>query len=435
MKGRGSLAVVLVVFVSCTSMAPPPAGERGAQEDETSGEVRLGNVSTAEVFKRLCRYRSVQGGPASSGGSTPSAVGEVQRQVQEIRGLALLRPVPVEAVTATELQRGIRQLVVQTLPVDMYGRRSLAWQTIGAVPKGTDLVKVFKKSSGAGVIGYYVPQIGRLRFIGTQSPSPDERFTLAHELTHAIDDQHFDLTRFDQAFGNCRDDEALAYQSLVEGNATYFMRVWALRFLSPIERFGVSLKAIAEPHGTVRGVPNFLRDGAFPYLGGLKFVQGLVRQGGVGAIDAAFRHPPVSTEQILHPKKYPKDRPRRVEIPDYGPALGRGWKDLDVEEVGEEWLRSLLGLRLTTSSAEIAAEGWDGGVYRAWSHGDDAVVVLSTVWDSHAEASEFAVRIGEWILGDQSADVLPVEGDRVTVVFASDGDTLLRLKALVETVP
>lgn len=412
---------------------PSLSPRAGRPEGRDLPWVRLGKVSTADAFKRLCRYRAVQGGHAPSVGSTPSAVAEVQRQVQDIRGLALLRPVPVEAVTPTELRRMIRQLVVQSLPVDMYGRRSLAWQTIGAVPKGTDLVKVFKESSGAGVIGYYVPQIGALRFIGTQTPSPDERFTLAHELTHAIDDQHFDLTRFDQAFGNCRDDQALAYQSLVEGNATYFMRVWALRFLSPIERFGVSLKAIAEPHGTVRGVPNFLRDGAFPYLGGLKFVQALVRRGGVGAIDEAFRHPPVSTEQILHPKKYPKDRPRRVEVPDYGPALGKGWKDLDVEEVGEEWLRSLLGLRLTTSSAEIAAEGWDGGVYRAWSHGDVAVVVLSTVWDSHVEALEFAVRIGEWILGDQSADVLPVKGDRVTVVFASDGDTLSRLQAVAQT--
>lgn len=434
MKGRGSLAVVLIVLVSCTSTAPHPAPDSGAQENETSGEVRLGKVSTAEAFKRLCRYRAAPGAHAPSGGSTPSAVAEVQQQVQEIRGLALLRPVPVEAVTPTELRRGIRQLVVQTLPADMYRRRSLAWQTIGAVPIGTDLVEVFTESSGAGVIGYYVPQIGLLRFIGTPTPSPDERFTLAHELTHAIDDQHFDLTRFDRAFGNCRDDQALAYQSLVEGNAMYFMRVWALRFLSPIERFGVSLKAIAEPHGTVRGVPNFLRDGAFPYLGGLKFVQALIRRGGVGDIDEVFRHPPVSTEQILHPKKYPKDRPRRVEIPDYGPALGKGWKDLDVEEVGEEWLRSLLGLRLTTSSAEIAGEGWDGGLYRAWSHGKDVAVVMTTVWDSRGEAEEFAVRIGAWILNDQQADVLRVEGDRVTVVFASDGDTLSRLQTVVETV-
>ncbi len=435
MERWAGLAVVLVGLLACTSQTTRSVPEPGGSNDVTSPQVRLGNVSTGEAIKRLCHYRPFEGGPAPSSGFTTSAVAEVERQVQQLRGLALLRPVSVDAVTPAELLRGIRELAVRSLPVNVYTRRSLAWQTIGVVPKGTDLVEAFTKGSGAGVIGYYVPQTGELRFIGTENPSPDERFTLAHEMTHAMDDQHFDLTRFDQAFGNCRDDQALAYQSLVEGNAMYFMRVWALRYLSPIERFGVSLKAIAEPHGTVRGVPNFLRDGAFPYLGGLKFVQTLVRQGGVRAIDEAFRRPPVSTEQILHPKKYPRDRPRRVEIPDYGPALGEAWKDLDVEEVGEEWLRSLIGLRLTTSSAEIAAEGWDGGLYRAWSHGDDAAVVLSTVWDSHAEASEFAVRMSKWIEGDQFAEVLPVEGERVTVVFASDGDTLSRVQAAVETAP
>lgn len=435
MERRAGLPIVLVVLLACTSPTPRSVPDPGGSKDRASSQVRLGSVSTREAIKRLCHYPPFEEEPAPSSGFTPSAVAEVERQVQQLRGLALLRPVPVDAVTPAELLRGIRQLAVRSLPADMYKRRSLAWQTIGVVPEGTDLVDVFTKGSGAGVIGYYVPQIGELRFIGTENPSPDERVTLAHELTHAIDDQHFDLTRADKAFGACRDDAGLAFQSLFEGNATYFMGVWALRYLSPIEQFGVSLKAIAEPHGTVRGVPNFLRDGLFPYFAGLKFVQTLVRRDGVGAIDEAFRNPPVSTEQIIHPKKYPKDVPRRVDIADFGPALGNAWKDLDVLEIGEEWLRSLIGLRLTSASAEIAAEGWDGGLYRAWSHGDEAAVVLSTVWDSHAEASEFAVRMSGWIEGDQFAEVRPVEGDRVTVIFASAGDSLSRLQAAVEKVP
>ncbi len=434
MERRLGSAVALILLIACTSPAAGPGGESGGSKQQTSGQVRLGSVSTAEAIKRLCHTKAVAGGPASSTGSTPSAVSEVERQVEQLRGLQLLHSVPVQAVTKPQLLQGIRHLIAQSLPVDLYSRRSLAWQTIGAIPPGTDLVKVLGKGSGADVIGYYVTQTGELKFIGTATPSPDELVTLAHELTHAIDDQHYDLDRMEGAIGACQDDRGLALQSLVEGNATYFMRTWAEHNLSPIALFGVSLKAIAEPHPGARGVPNFLKDGLFPYLAGLKFVEALVHRGGVQAIDNAFRDPPVSTEQILHPNRYPSDRPQHVDIPDYGPALGSGWKDLDVEEIGEEWLRSLLGLRLATSSAEIGAAGWDGGLYRAWSGGSQVAVVLTAVWDSPAQASEFAVRMNDWILGGQQAVVLPVKGERVTALFASDADTLSRLKAVVEAV-
>lgn len=421
---------MLVVLVACTSPAPEP--DRASGDGVKKGSaITLGTVSTGEAMKRLCRRPVVKGGPAPGGGPTLAAVVEVGSEVQQVRGLGLVHPIPVDAVTEAELRRGFQQLTKQSLPQALYTRRSLAWETIGAVPEGTDLVKLFGQG-GAGVVGYYVPQTGELRFIGTSAPSPDQLVTLAHELTHAIDDQHFDLDGMEKSVGLCEDDQGLALQSLVEGNATYFMGAWAVRNLSPIALFGVSLKAIEEPQGTVRGLPNFLKDGLFPYAAGLKFVQALIRRGGVGAVNEAFRHPPVSTEQILHPKKYPKDRPRLVDVPDYGPALGNGWKDLDVEEIGEEWLRSLLGLHLTDLSAEIAARGWDGGLYRAWSQGDNVAVVMTTVWDSQAEASEFAVRMRDWLEGDKPAEVLPVRGDLVTVVFASDEVVLSRLEDVIE---
>ena len=431
MKRRTGLAVVALVALSaCTS--PIPGSAEPTPKDGNGHQRTLGDVTTAEAMTRLCRSPSVKGASPPSG-STQTVVAEVEREVEQIRGLSFLRSVPVEAVSPAQLMQGIQQLTAESLPKNMYARRSLAWGTMGAVPNGTDLAKLLGESSGAGVIGYYQPETGGLRFIGTANSSPDQLVTLAHELTHAIDDQHFDFQKMEASIGACQDDRGLALQSLVEGNATYIMRVWAQRNLSPIALFGVSLKAIAEPHPKLGGVPNFLKDGLFPYEAGLKFVEALVRRGGVQAIDSAFRNPPVSTEQILHPNRYPKDRPQRVDVPDYGPALGPGWKDLDVEEVGEEWLASLLGLRLATSSAEIGSAGWDGGLYRAWSHGMDVAVVLTTVWDSHAQATEFAVRMDDWILGGQQADVLPVTGDRVNAIFATDADTLARLKTVVET--
>ena len=107
-------------------------------------------------------------------------------------------------------------------------------------------------------------------------------------------------------------------------------------------------------------------------------------------VDRALITFPVSTEQILHPERWPHDTPQPVDVPDLGPALGAGWRDLDVMTVGEAWLRLMLELRLDAGEAEPAAAGWDGGLYRAWTDGSRTAVVLRTVWDTPEDAQQFA---------------------------------------------
>jgi hypothetical protein len=116
-------------------------------------------------------------------------------------------------------------------------------------------------------------------------------------------------------------------------------------------------------------------------------------------------------------------------VPDLSSELGPGWADLDVEVVGELWLDLALGLRLGDSEAASAAAGWDGGTYRAWSDGEEVAVVLSTVWDTEADAREFAAAIGSWLEagGQPDANVLPVEDSGVRILFASSAATLSSL--------
>ncbi|HSJ50805.1 MAG TPA: hypothetical protein VLA90_05905, partial [Actinomycetota bacterium] len=168
----------------------------------------------------------------------------------------------------------------------------------------------------------------------------------------------------------------------------------------------------------------------WPYTEGLRFITTLERDGGLEAVDGAFRDLPVSTEQIMHPERYPNDLPVPVDVPDLAPALGRGWADLDVQFVGEMWLRLALALRLDGSAAAAAAAGWDGGTYRAWTHDGRVALVLATVWDSEEDASEFATAMEEWLgEGSQDAAVLAPEGVEVRVLFASDPSTLALLEA------
>jgi hypothetical protein len=140
---------------------------------------------------------------------------------------------------------------------------------------------------------------------------------------------------------------------------------------------------------------------------------------------------PVSTEQVMHPERYPNDAPTPVNVGDLRPKLGPGWTDLDVMSVGEAFLSIMLGLRLPRITSDAAAAGWDGGVYRAWSDGDHVALVLSTVWDGPRDAAEFASAMRQWLGSREgrSASVLPVEGQRARVLFASDPATLTSLES------
>src|SRR5439155_12205727 len=101
--------------------------------------------------------------------------------------------------------------------------------------------------------------------------------------------------------------------------------------------------------------------------------------------------------QVMHPDGYPGDVPTPLDIPDLGPKLGTGWHDLDVEEVGEEFLNAWLGLRLDPTVVDPAADGWDGGLLRAWRDGKHVAVVLSTVWDTPGDLTEFLQAVMDWI--------------------------------------
>ena len=140
--------------------------------------------------------------------------------------------------------------------------------------------------------------------------------------------------------------------------------------------------------------------------------------------------PMAYTSAILHPDRYPSDVPQPLDIADLSAGLGAGWKDLDVMQVGEEFLREMLRLRLDGEEADAAAAGWDGGLYRAWSDGTHTAVVLSTVWDTPDDASAFAQASRDWLdAGDTSGDMVGPNGNRVSLVFSDDPAALEILRA------
>lgn len=433
MRSRLAVSLLALVLVgpACTGGSEPSNSATGTpfpSSPESVSPVPAGPRSAQATLERLCEHPPQAPSGGAVEGPTPPAIAQVERQVQEIRGLRFTEPVSVDAVSHAELVNGLERSFDSSYPAELYDRRTAAWQAIGVIPASTGVREALEEFASSQVIGYYDTISGELVFMGAEDPTALERVTLAHELTHAIEDQHFGLERIDRLANTCRDEAFQAAVGMVEGSATYFMLVFAQRYLTFEEQLEIGLQT---PPST-EGIPEFILEmQSWPYTAGLSFVQALQARGGIPAVNRALTRFPVSTEQIIHPERYPNDVPRPVDVPDLAPELGRGWTDLDVMGLGEAFLSVMLGLQLDRTAADAAAAGWDGGIYRAWANGDRVALVLSTVWDRPEDATEFAAAMSEYIEDREgrSAVVLPMEGEHVRVLFASDPQTLAALEA------
>lgn len=376
----------------------------------------------------LCETRDAAGAPRGDSAPSPSAVvSEVAEQVEQVRGLQFMEPVSPEAITRTEIGGLVQRSIDAQFPSKMMERRGRAWATIGAIPAGTDLYGAIAEFGTGQTIGFYDTATQRLVFVSADPPSPLHLLTLAHELTHALDDQHFDLGLLDELVRTCQDERTEALVALAEGDAVEMSLRWAQANLSPDELVDLGLEVAGDP-GPPASVPQFVRETfVSPYVSGQAFVRALLVSGGQRALDAAFRDPPRSTEQILHPEKYGLDEPRLVQVPDVEEQLGEAWDDLDVQDVGEAWLLRLLDLELLPSDAGDAVAGWDGGQYRAWSSGTATALVMDTLWDSEDDAAEFADAVETY--GQDRPVTVVTEAQAVRVLFASDVGSLQALAA------
>lgn len=431
------LALAMLASACTSSSSPNPStGAEPSIDVPTSPEVvpqpEEGPGSALAALERLCTIVPPDIDGASevpAEGPTPPAIAKVMGELEQIRGFGFSARVVAEPVTQQDIADGYTEYIETYYPEEFYARRSLAWQTIGVIPEGTEIRDELLEYGSTQVIGYYDTVTGELVFLGQEDPTPLERLTLAHELTHAIDDQRFGLEKVDVLGAECREEELQATLGLVEGNATFFMLRWARTFLTVEEQIELSAEAAAQ-QPPPSDIPPFIDAmQQWPYTAGLRFITAIEGEGGLEAVDAAFLDMPVSSEQILHPERYPNDVPTPVDVPDLASELGAGWEDLDVQPVGEIWLDVALRLRLDGLDASQATAGWDGGIYRAWSDGDRVAIVLATAWDSERDAEEFAAEMQRWIAaGETPAEVLPADGTSVRVLFATDAETLTTLR-------
>ena len=252
----------------------------------------------------------------------------IEQQVSQLRGLQ-----PKSDVTLKFLDGdALRQYFVSNFERDYLPNERESDQklltTLGLLRSNESVVQTLLDVLQEQVIGVY-NEDDKVMYLVSDSTSfgPDEQDTFAHEFTHALQDQYYDLTKLAPKHPD-NDDRSLAIQALIEGDAVLIQRLWAQDNLSQDE-----LSQLGQGGSTdskLFSAPMFIREQLlFPYGDGFNFVRRLYQTGGgyVG-VDDAFKNPPDSTEQILHPDNIERGKsqwksPCPISPRRWAPAGGR----------------------------------------------------------------------------------------------------------------
>jgi hypothetical protein len=335
-------------------------------------------------------------------------VKDVSAKVETIRGMKFRTPVAVKVISGAEVREQFRSGLDAKDEAELRHTQE-AYIQLGLVPPGTDLVKGYLELGESGLAGFYKHGTGTFYLLDYVA-ADEAKGVMAHELTHALEDQHYDLAALHGKAGD-NADHATAITAIIEGSAMAVM-------LSYLGREKGQEEAEAELHRTqarrseaLKIAPSFTqRTLLLPYLLGFSFLlQGkpweFYNGGGVHTtdIDEAYRYPPYSTRQILHPEQYWIGRARyqehRLTLPDLSRTLGPGWSKATEGSIGELGLAVLTGSRQTIEVpwallpnrwTNQAAEGVLGDVYQHYVNGDRRVTVLLTRWETELDADQFA---------------------------------------------
>jgi hypothetical protein len=325
-------------------------------------------------------------------------------QASVIRKLPIKTKVPCYVHTKEQVTEFVRESVKEKIPPSKLRNEERLFKLLGLIPESfsyeTGLIDLYVNQIG----GYYDPERNHFIMAGWL-PEIMQPTIAAHELTHALQDQYYDLGKFIDPKTDNSDDQ-LARSALVEGDATAVMMdyIRGLTGQKGLEHdpnvdailmqnvVGASLTAGT---GLPEGLQLLL---IFPYTSGLRFAHDLLKEGSYQAIDAAFKKPPSSTEEILHPEIYRASIKsyRTFSLDDGAQHIPAPHKIIYSDTIGEFGVSTLLSLFIADKSrAAQAAKGWGGD--RAFyaekpSSGKETAVgllVWKTAWDSEQDSQEF----------------------------------------------
>lgn len=330
-----------------------------------------------------------------------SRMRQIEHEVEGIRGLTPISPFGRKLITPAELEEMVIQDFFSDYTDEEAQSDSLVLAKPGLLPADFDLKQLYLDLYSEQIAGFYDDEDEVMYVVQVSSFGGAEKLTYAHEFTHVLQDQIYGLSQglgLDQE--SCEEDSerCAAVTALIEGDASLTELLWFRSHAS--QQDYEDLQAYYEDYEATildSAPPYFSAALLFPYVYGQTFVESFYDAGGYARVDQVYGQAPVSTEQIMHPERYPDDTPIRVTLPDFSNELGDGWY-LYEEDVMGEWYTYLIlnkghasTFQLPDWQAAQAAEGWGGDAYAFYLQEDTdrTVFVLQSVWDSIRDADEF----------------------------------------------
>jgi hypothetical protein len=291
-----------------------------------------------------------------------------------------------QLVSQEDVNRHMTASLSDSAEAQRMARSELVLKKFGYLPPDFNLKTYFVDAAGGSVAGYYdfkSKTMNLLNWVGLDEQRP----IMAHELTHALQDQNYDLMTWQNhprmrlaaaamKGDSTESEQTSARRAVVEGQA---MVVYVDYLLKPYGRtLGDTPSAMefvkdrmAQTYDTsfvVKNAPLLFKESAmFPYREGLVFELELLKKGGTQmAFADAFAHPPANTHEVLEPKAYlAKEKPVIVNIPDLKVILAGNYEPYDMGSIGQLDVRIMTQQFGTENDRDTVTPDWAGGSYVA----------------------------------------------------------------------
>ena len=351
-----------------------------------------------------------------------SLVDELIKFSSEETGLAIKSPVKRQIVSRAEVERYIQQKFDEDQSAKRMQRDEIVLKKFGLLDRDFDLKPFLLALLKEQIAAYYDDKTKTVSLLDWVD-AEDQKMVLAHELTHALQDQHSDLEKWNNQTPDglsrnpsedrdhlAKDEMDTAREAVVEGQATAVMIDYKLKPMGKslvkdpeLMDYRKQQMAGSEDAPVLARAPLLLSESMlFPYREGLSFEQDVwMDKGQKAAFAGALDQPPTSSWEIINPREYEKRHAPAVPLlPNIHPLVDKLYAPYDIGQIGQLDVRILTQLFGGERAANDLTPAWDGGLYWAGQRRsaksaqeqektDSIALFYLSVWKNAASAEAF----------------------------------------------
>lgn len=316
---------------------------------------------------------------------------ETSANVSDIRQLPFLHKVEYKIISESDFKEILQRKIAEEYPDELIASEETALKMLGAIPGDFKFKEFFIDLMLEQAAGVYDEDTSTLYVMKKYNLGDNIiKIILSHELTHALQDQHFSIDNMPLE-DKTNSDSAFAALCILEGDAMLVMSEYIAKNVSMEYLFELP-KMLMMDQTKIQNAPSILLKTLLtPYLQGMVFVQTAQFESNMKGRNDLFVNLPLSSEQILHPEKYfhEIDSPTTITLKDLSSDIGSGWKRVYSNVMGEIGILGILEAYPDIKAGE-AASGWDGDRLELYNGAkNNSLLIWQSVWDTNDDSKEF----------------------------------------------